>query len=124
MDIATREHVNVGGSCPPVEQLMSVIRNDLVLTHLSTMPVNKLDAWCSNAQRVLQMSAIGSDADVVNHTWYELGSSGALAGVPLLELVRAATLLFEVTGQRSSSAGPEFDVPRYFLGRGYEDALR
>ena len=126
MNIPTREHVDVGSSCPPVDQLIRVIRSDCMLNHMSTMPMNKLAAWCRNAQRGLQMSTTECDADVVNHIWYELGSSGALSGVPLPELVRALTLLFEVTGQCISpaAAGKRFDNPRYFLVRGYQDALR
>ena len=118
-----------------VQQAVGAIQRDVMLTHLSVLPPAKLTAWCTEAESGLQMWVAGQDSAIVDRIYYELGRAGAASGVPIQELLRGLVLVLNLGRKQSCMMPPSStgasdplaafcDYAKYYLIRGYEDALR
>jgi hypothetical protein len=100
---------------------------------MSALSDEELSAICTTAGSGMEMWLAGRDAESVNVIYYELGRAGAASAIPLPELIRALILILNLSRAVICSAaevsGSEplltfCDYARYYLIRGYQDALR
>ncbi len=109
---------------------VALIRSDASFARLSAFSEEALSAWCAAAIFGLALQPSGADPRTVERVFYELGRTGATQRVPLAELVRALTLVLDLGRRRryAGESGRSFlsltRSARYYLIRGYEDAIR
>ena len=133
------DNVDLAPTDATVHEALCVIQADAMLPRLAAIADDKLLDWCTGAAFGVHMWASGSPTKYITRTYYELGSAGAADGVPLRELIRAVILILNIAHTRmgqtdaSDRAGdrqPELtfaalsDAAKYYIIRGYEDALR
>jgi hypothetical protein len=137
MSILELEHAKGSPDDAVVHESIRVIRGDVMLARLSALSDVELSEWCSRVDSGLQMWVAGRDSAAVIPIYYELGRAGAAAGIPSSELVRALGLVLNLARQELRKQPNEpadcdvsqplttfCDYARYYLIRGYEDALR
>jgi hypothetical protein len=131
------EHAKGGAADAVVHQAIRVIRGDVMLARLSRLSDAELSHWCTRIESGLHMWVSGADSAAVIPIYYELGRVGAASGIPSRELVRALAVVLNLARQELRKQPNEpadcdvseplttfSDYARYYLIRGYEDALR
>jgi hypothetical protein len=101
---------------------MDLSRNDPRLRTIAKLQEDDLQSFCLDAAQSISIWNAGEDLAASAHWFYRLGRFGEHHGIPVPEIVHLLALLN--TAATEEEAETLLEVARYYVIRGYEDALR